>query len=52
VKAVIEFETLQEAGPAASSTTGASAATMTVTGSTVTGSTAALQPAASTSMIR
>jgi hypothetical protein len=52
VKGVIEFETLQEAGPAAS-TTGSSATTsMTVTGSTVTGGTAALQPAASTSVIR
>jgi len=52
VKAVIEFETLQEAGPAAGSTTGAPTATMTVSGSTVSGSTAALQPAASAMAIR
>ncbi|MBP1607172.1 MAG: acriflavin resistance protein, partial [Acidobacteria bacterium] len=52
VKAVIEFETLQEAGPAAGTTTGASTATMTVSGSTVSGSTAALQPAASAMAIR
>ena len=52
VKAVIEFETLQEAAPAGSATTGASTASMTVTGGTVTGSTAALQPASSTSSIR
>jgi outer membrane protein TolC len=52
VKAVIEFETLQEAGPAASTATGASAATVTVSGSTVSGSTAALQPAASATAIR
>ncbi len=53
VKAVIEFETLQEAGPAASTTTASGAtSSMTVTGSTVTGATAALQPAASASGIR
>jgi len=52
VKAVIEFETLQEAAPAGGATTGASTASMTVTGGTVTGSTAALQPASSTSSIR
>jgi outer membrane protein TolC len=52
VKAVIEFETLQQAGPAASTTTGASAASMTVTGSSLSGSAAALQPAASASAIR
>jgi HAE1 family hydrophobic/amphiphilic exporter-1 len=52
VKAVIEFETLQEAGPAGATTTGSSTASVTVTGSAVTGSTATLQPAASTSSIR
>jgi outer membrane protein TolC len=51
VKAVIEFETLQEAGPAASAAASGASAAMTVSGSSVTGS-AALQPAASTSMIR
>jgi hypothetical protein len=52
VKAVIEFETLQEAGPAGSTSAGASTASMTVTGSSVTGSAAALQPAAAASSIR
>jgi HAE1 family hydrophobic/amphiphilic exporter-1 len=52
VKAVIEFETLQEAGPAVSATSGSATASMTVTGSSVTGGTAALQPTASTSAIR
>jgi hydrophobic/amphiphilic exporter-1 (mainly G- bacteria), HAE1 family len=52
VKAVIEFETLQEAGPAASTTSASSAASVTVSGSTVTGGAAALQPAASSATIR
>jgi hypothetical protein len=52
VKAVIEFETLQEAGPAGTTTTGSSTASVTVTGSAVTGGTATLQPASSTSSIR
>jgi HAE1 family hydrophobic/amphiphilic exporter-1 len=52
VKGVIEFETLQEAGPAGSTTGSSATASITVTGSTVTGGTAALQPAASTSTIR
>jgi outer membrane protein TolC len=46
VKAVIEFETLQEAGPAGSTASGASTASMTVTGSSISASAAALQPAA------
>ena len=46
VKAVIEFETLQEAGPAGSTTSGASTASMTVTGSSISTGAAALQPAA------
>jgi hypothetical protein len=44
---VIEFETLQEAGPAVGTASAAPSATITVTGST-----AALQPAASASAIR
>jgi len=46
VKAVIEFETLQEAGPAGSTASGASTASMTVTGSSISAGAAALQPAA------
>jgi len=52
VKAVIEFETLQEAGPAVSAAPGSATTSMTVTGSSVTSGTAALQPSASTSAIR
>ena len=52
MKAVIEFETLQEAGPAGHDGVRVATSSMTVTGSTVTGGTAALQPAASTSPIR
>ena len=53
VKAVIEFETLQEAGPAVSAAPAGSATTsMTVTGSSLTAGAAALQPSASTSAIR
>jgi outer membrane protein TolC len=52
VKAVIEFETLQEAGPAGTTTSGTPATSMTVTGSTVSGSAAALQPAAAAGAIR
>jgi hypothetical protein len=49
VKAVIEFETLQEAGPAS----GSSSATTSITlsGSTVTGSIAAAQPGASSTPV-
>ena len=52
VKGVIEFETLQEAGPAGSTTGSSAASSMTVTGSSVTGGTAVLQPAAPTSIVR
>jgi HAE1 family hydrophobic/amphiphilic exporter-1 len=50
VKAVIEFETLQEAGPAGSTAAGASTASMSVTGSSISGSAAALQPAAASAI--
>jgi HAE1 family hydrophobic/amphiphilic exporter-1 len=52
VKAVIEFETLQEAGPASSGATTTSSSSITVSGSTVSSGAAALQPSASTSSIR
>jgi hydrophobic/amphiphilic exporter-1 (mainly G- bacteria), HAE1 family len=52
VKAVIEFETLQEAGPAGTSSASGSASTVTVSGSSVGGNAAALQPAASGAVIR